>query len=41
VDADTQVNLARVLAAFRNARVGNHMFAGASQPPLHARLHVS
>jgi hypothetical protein len=39
VDAATQINLARVLSAFRTARVGNHMFAGA--PPALSPLRFS
>jgi hypothetical protein len=34
VDETTKQNLSRVLTAFRDARVGSHMFAGAlSTPP--------
>ena len=32
VDETTKQNLSRVLTAFRDARVGSHMFAGAPVP---------
>ena len=32
VDETTKQNLSRVLTAFRDARVGSHMFAGVSSP---------
>ena len=32
VDETTKQNLRRVLTAFRDARVGSHMFAGVSSP---------
>ena len=41
VDETTKQNLSRVLTAFRDARVGSHMFAGASsQPPPSSPRHA-